>query len=40
MLQDVRDFKDPNVRKIVRKERIKADTLDLFGESPPRRAFV
>lgn len=35
MLQDVRDFKDPMVRKIVRKERTKADNLDLFGERPP-----
>jgi len=35
MLQDVRSYKDPMVRKLVRQERIKADTLDLFGEAPP-----
>lgn len=35
MLQDVRDFKDPKIRKLVRKERTKADNLDLFGEAPP-----
>ncbi|WP_368186475.1 hypothetical protein [Aestuariibius sp. HNIBRBA575] len=35
MLMDVRDFKDPKVRKLVRQERIKADTLDLFGENAP-----
>ena len=35
MLQDVRDFKDPKIRKLVRKERTKADNLDLFGEGLP-----
>lgn len=35
MLMDVRDFKDPKIRKLVRKERTKADNLDLFGEKPP-----
>lgn len=35
MLQDVRDFKDPKIRKLVRKERTKADNIDLFGERPP-----
>ena len=35
MLRDVRDFKDPKIRKLVRQERTKADNLDLFGERPP-----
>jgi len=35
MLKDVRDFEDPQVRKLIKAERIKADTLDLFGEEPP-----
>ncbi len=35
MLQDVQDFKDPKIRKLIRQERIKADNLDLFGEAPP-----
>ena len=35
MLPDVRDFKDPKIRKLVRKERTKADNLDLFAEGPP-----
>ncbi len=35
MLQDVRDFKDPKIRKLIRKERTKADNLDLFGDGPP-----
>ncbi len=35
MLKDVRDFKDPKIRKLVRQERTKADNLNLFGELPP-----
>ncbi len=35
MLPDVRDFKNPTLRKLIKNERIKADTLDLFGEDPP-----
>jgi len=35
MLQDIRDFDDPKIRKIVRKERTKADHMDLFGQEPP-----
>lgn len=35
MLQDVRDFKNPEVRKLIKRERIKADALDLFGEPIP-----
>ncbi len=35
MMMDVRDIKDPEIRKLVRQERNKADNLDLFGEKPP-----
>jgi hypothetical protein len=35
MLKDIRDFRDPQVRKLVRRERTKADALDLFGEPIP-----
>lgn len=35
MLPDVRSFKDPKVRKLVRRERTKADALDLFGDPIP-----
>tara|TARA_R110002072_G_scaffold17486_1_gene66402 strand:- start:178 stop:1002 length:825 start_codon:yes stop_codon:yes gene_type:complete len=35
VLHDVRTFKDPAVRKLIKQERIKADTIDLFGETPP-----
>ena len=35
MLPDVRSIKDPVVRKLIKNERIKSDTLNLFGENPP-----
>lgn len=35
MLPDVRNIKDIKTRRMIKQERIKADTLDLFGEEPP-----
>lgn len=31
MLPDIRDIKDIKTRRMIKQERIKADTLDLFG---------
>ena len=35
MLQDVQDFKDPEIHKLVRKNRTQDDTFDLFDDRPP-----
>ena len=35
MLQDVQDFKDPEINTLVRKNRTQDDASELFGDQPP-----
>lgn len=35
MLQDIQDFKDPQIHKLVRKNGTQDDASDLFGDRPP-----